>query len=244
MKRLALLLLPVLTLSACNSSNVPTKPTGKQVSKEEFIEAAKNAKKPKEDEYIKQIEISGSYSLEIYNTSYSEDATKTTVSGTVVITNNSQGGQDYNFDNVKVKGDYPVCDPYTLAYTKGLFTDEQNKERMAYRLSSNTALAFDLYYIYNLAVSEDVFYQQMIANTFTEERTTFYTNPFEIKLDDSDGSNGYELIRYSKDGVIATDYMETSGENKTARDDERNKHIFSYRIKRSQTIKITTEKFS
>lgn len=241
MKRLALLMLPILALTSCNSS-AASKPTGKKVSGDEFVEAAKQAKRTGENEVVRQIVVSGSYTIEISNTSYPEDASKTTLTGSVTISYSKTGEETFNYDNVKVKGAYPIIDPFTNSYYPGLLTDEQNKERLATGMVSNFFLVFGVYFVYQLAVIDDPYLEIKFSDLFTSEQNSFYTNPFEIVQEyNDDYAKSYELTRFDSDGVLKADYMESSGKGRSVRDDDRNKHEFDYSIKRNHTIKITTE---
>ena len=244
MKKVALLMLPILALSACSSSKVPTKPTGKESDKDNFLAEANKAKRTGENEIVKQIKVTGSYYIEISNTSYSEDATKCTLSGSVTYNNEFASQEDLIAEkNIKTKGDYPVIDPFTSTYMKGMGLPEDYFENnLLNRFGNNKMVGFGIYFAYMLANVNDPYMQQMIEASLLNN-VKYYTNPLELLFENDDGKNtSYELDRFDKDGVISTSYIEITIKDGVARDDERNKHQFDAKIRSSQSIELITEK--
>ena len=244
MKKIALVMLPILALSACNSSKVPTKPTGKETDKDGFMAEANKAKRTGEDEIVKQIKITGSYYIEIYNTSYPEDATKCTLSGSVTYNNMPTSEEDQIVEkNIKAKGDYPVIDPFSNAYLKwdGI-PEDYAKNRFEGRFGGNKMINFGIYFAYMLANIQDPYMQQMIETSLLNN-VKYYTNPLELLFEYDDGKNtSYELDRFNKDGVISTSFIEYTFKDAVVRDEERNKHQFDAKIRSSQSIELITEK--
>ena len=240
MKRLALFVLPVLALSACNSTKVPTKPSGTKVSQSEFIAAAKDAKTSYENSIIKKMVISGEFSMEISKSDYSDDNCKFTASGSLTYERGEQGNLEVTSNNLKTSGKYPKIDPM-LNYYVAVQSEEKKKEWVEAKFSSNSIIALSLEFVDMFSNAQDQFLLAMLGKTFSDENCNFYVNPFEIEINGGQGVGSREFVRYDNNGVLSSDYFEFSFSQGHYRDEDNNKHTIDFKYTRSQKFTMTIE---
>ena len=188
MKKTILSLLAVVCLTACGGSK-EAKPSGKEVSKEEFKEKVSDVKYAKENLVIHGVKLTGSFSYEYkYDESHSDLDEKLEASGWIQYNYSSMEGFTYSKDELSV------------THTKGgnEDTNQQHKETVRSMFAGYVMNTYDIHCLYNYLNIQDAYMSKLF------EAFTFYVNPTQIGYGFKDaGSSYYKSINtFNKEGVL------------------------------------------